>query len=571
MSPKSQKAEIPLAPELARQVDQICERFELALLGGRHPRIDDYLDEAPELARTALLAELLSIEVEYRHRNKDSPQVEEYLMRFPDHEKLVRSVVEATIPWKVSNQRVDDSLGAPCTMGPSTLPSSLNGFQWVRRLGRGGHGEVWLAIDTNLQQERAIKLLRRDRYSPQGFTMLIREARVMARLARHRNRVQVHSLIPEKLDCFLVMDYVDGGPLSAQISPETSMPWGKAARYLADIADGLSEVHAAGILHRDIKPSNILWDSKRDEVALCDFGIAAHADEAAGVAGTPGYIAPELDGGMASEKSEVFSLAATFFCMLAGQPPFADRTLVGSIAKARAGLAPPIPALSCVPKSIEEVILAGLTPNPDQRPQLSEFIARLRGAHLQELASKLLAMAHQAAGRVKLNVSVWTASEPELVFRPAPSSGDVAELQDGPDQASAMIVQVHTGDLVRIQATANADGYLTVLNLGSSGRLGVLFPNPLACDNRVLAGQPHRLTFKLSPPSGTDRAAVIWTRQRDILTPREWAGRIAGGDVAGSPPEISTRDLDLVLYEAGQQPAETWTTTMITISHGAPP
>src|SRR5262249_32839385 len=154
-----------------------------------------------------------------------------------------------------------------------------------------------------------------------------------------------------------------GGPLSKQTRPDRPMRWERAARYAADVGDALTDLHARGILHRDIKPANILWDRSRDEALLADYGIAAYLHQG-GVGGTPGYIAPELREGQASAKSDVFSLAATLYHLVTGHPPFEAQGLVTSLKQARAGLRRPVEALRIVPQAIEEVILAGLEPDP---------------------------------------------------------------------------------------------------------------------------------------------------------------------------------------------------------------
>jgi tRNA A-37 threonylcarbamoyl transferase component Bud32 len=461
-----------------------------------------------------------------------------------------------------------DEAGGSVEERPGT--PSLEGFAFLRCLGQGAFGEVWLASDLNLERERAVKLLRRDRYTPARMAMLAEEARTMARLPRHRNRVQVHSFFSGPAGCFLVMEYVEGGPLSRLTSPQTPMAWERAARYVGDVADGLVEAHAAGLLHRDIKPANILWDRQRDEALLGDFGLAAYAGRADdGLAGTKGYMAPELDGGSASPKSDVFSLAATLFCLVTGQPPFDTENLLAGLHQARAGLARPVPALSRVPRAVEEVILAGLEPDPGERVDLETFTARLRGAHLQTLADKLLECSRPTAGQVNLRVSVWAADERELVFRPVACERQVLEPTRNfdfvPEPAPA--ASVRTGDLLRLEVTADADGYLTVLNLGSSGELEVVFPNPLARDNRIQAGRPHRLTVKLTPPPGTDRAAIIWTRHPSDLTPAGWRNRIETGQVAAVPPRESVRGMDFVLHEAAEQPGDNWTASVVTVSH----
>jgi serine/threonine protein kinase len=366
------------------------------------------------------------------------------------------------------------------------------------------------------------------------------------------------------------MEYIEGGPLSKQTSTAKPMPWERAARYIGDVADALTEVHAAGLLHRDIKPANILLDSRHDEAVLADYGLAAWLEQAHGIAGTPGYVAPELDGGVASPLADVFSLAATLFYLVTGQAPFDGPDLLTSLRQARAGLRRPMEELRRVPKAIEDAIREGLEPEPGRRADLLTFTARLRGAHLQALADKLLELSRRSDCKVNLRLSVSTASEENPVFRPI--SCEIQAVEPARDMEyvsqTAPMAAVRTGDLVRLEMTADKDGYLTVLNLGSSGQLKVVFPNPLARDNRICAGRGHRLTLKLTPPAGTDRAAVIWTRQPNSLTPTEWRSRIEAGQMAAASPEQATRGMDFVLHEASVQPGDAWTAAVVAIRHG---
>jgi tRNA A-37 threonylcarbamoyl transferase component Bud32 len=479
---------------------------------------------------------------------------------------------DATLAPEKSAPTIVDEVPLPNRPENDPMTPKLKGFEFVRLLGQTRSAEVWLATDLNLHTERAIKLLRRAVYTQRNIDRLIDEARKMAQLPRHRNRVQVHLLVPGVTNCFLIMEYVEGGALNGQTSVEAPMPWERAARYVADVADGLAEVHAAEILHRDIKPANILWDRRRDEALLADFGLAARLEQAGGIAGTPGFIAPELDGGQASAGSDVFSLAATLFCLVAGRPPFATANLMAGLQQARAGLGRPVAALSRVPQAIEDVIRAGLEPDPARRADLATFTARLRGAHLQTLADKLLECSRRAASRVNLRVSVWAADERDLVFRPVACETQVREPTRNFDVVpeTAPVASVRTGDLLRLEMDADADGYLTVLNLGSSGDLRVVFPNLQAEDNRIRAGRPQRLTVKLTPPAGTDRAAVIWTRQPRDLTPAEWRSRIEAGQVTPVPPQAAVRGMDFVLHEAVEQPGDAWTASVVTISHRQP-
>jgi serine/threonine-protein kinase len=102
-----------------------------------------------------------------------------------------------------------------------------------------------------------------------------------------------------------------------------AIDWHRAARYVADVGEGLLRVHSLGIVHRDIKPANILWDPGSDEALLTDFGIAALLASKGGVAGTLPYMAPEAFAGQVSPALDVYSLAVTLYQLVTGSVPFA--------------------------------------------------------------------------------------------------------------------------------------------------------------------------------------------------------------------------------------------------------
>ena len=129
------------------------------------------------------------------------------------------------------------------------------------------------------------------------------------------------------------MQYVSGGSLSDLLKSEGPLDWQRAARYVADVGEGLLEVHERGIVHRDVKPANILWDPRRDEALLTDFGVAARLADPAAIAGSIPYMAPEAFDGRVSPSLDVYSLAATFFHLVTGSAPFrcvADRRPEGA-------------------------------------------------------------------------------------------------------------------------------------------------------------------------------------------------------------------------------------------------
>jgi hypothetical protein len=466
---------------------------------------------------------------------------------------MTNPIESPTQGWEGGNREQSDlAMRAP---NPEGQVLSSPGFELLRLLGQGGFGSVWLARHLALDKLVAIKQLRPDRLAAHA-EVIAREARTMASLKVHPNRVTVFDLLPTSAGCFLVMDYIDGGPLSWLTSPEQPLDWVRAARYVADVTDGLTEVHARGILHRDIKPDNILLDRERDAAVLTDFGVAAHTADASGCCGTPGYMAPELSDGIASAKTDVFALAATLFQLVTGRKPFNTTDLLASLCEAAAGISDS--ALAGLPEGLAAVIRAGLTPDPARRPDLAAFTAMLRSCHNDGLASRLRALAGPTARPVRLNVTVSTASEKDLAFRTV-LRGTL------PGDGSTGWPAVRCDAVVRIEAEADADGYLTVLNLGSSGEVGVLFPNPRVPDNRVRAGRSHRLTVKMTPPAGTDHAVLVWTPRPCVLSALQWRERIESGQLV--VPAGQERGMEFVAADTPEPAGPDWVAGVVGIEH----
>jgi len=379
----------------------------------------------------------------------------------------------------------------------------------------------------------------------------------MAALKVHPNRVTVFDLVQTAAGWFLIMDYIEGGPLSDLCDPQKPMDWTRAARYVANVADGLAEVHARGIYHLDIKPDNILLDSDRDQAVLTDFGVACRAAETRGARGTLGYIAPELFDGKASAKADVYGLAVTLYRLATGRAPFQARTAVSALGEAMQGI--PESALAALPAPLAPVVRAGLDPDLDRRPTLAEFTARLSGCYTRALADRLRALAEPAARPVRLGVTVSTASDKDLVFRMV-FRGTL------PADGAAGWPAVRCDAVVRIEAEAEADGYLTVLDLSTSGEVSVLFPNPRSPDNRVRAGRPHRLTVRMTPPDGTDHAVLVWTPRPCPRSAREWRERIEAGQLL--LPVGPDRGMEFVALDEAQPAAPDWVAAVVGIEHG---
>ena len=198
-------------------------------------------------------------------------------------------------------------------------------------IGRGGMGTVWLCLDETLQRHVAVKqvgLLPGE--SVTDSARALREARSSAGLS-HRNVVTVFDVVEETGHIWLVMEHVQGRSLSQIIKQDGPLDPATVAEVGAQVADGLSALHADGIIHRDVKPGNVLI--REDGVAkISDFGISRTAGDATltqsgYLTGTPSYFSPALArGAEPTPADDVWALGATLYAAVEGRPPYTQRT-----------------------------------------------------------------------------------------------------------------------------------------------------------------------------------------------------------------------------------------------------
>jgi tetratricopeptide (TPR) repeat protein len=266
--------------------------------------------------------------------------------------------------------------------GHASAPVRVGRFAILELIGQGGMGTVYLAYDPRLDRRVAVKVMHgRDR---EHAARLTEEALALARL-NHPNVVTIHEVGDHDDGIFVAMEYVDGGTLERWCSPD-SLPrdrWRHVLALAEQAARGLVAAHAVGIVHCDLKPANMLIGSD-GRLRLGDFGLAigtteAHADTMPAAAGTPAYMAPEQFDGHADERSDQFSLCASFFHAFYGK-----RCFPGS-----AAMCPPdhdpstviatVAARGHVPRHIETALLRGLSLAPAERfPSVSVLLEALR-------------------------------------------------------------------------------------------------------------------------------------------------------------------------------------------------
>ena len=215
------------------------------------------------------------------------------------------------------------------------LPSRIGKFEIQRLLGHGAMGEVYLAKDTVIGRQVALKVIRPALagLDPDGElqTRFQREAKAAGVLS-HPRIVTVYEFGEEEGLLFLAMEFVDGEDLSALLAERALAPT-EILEVIAQVCDGLQQAHKHGILHRDIKPSNVMVSREDGEVnaKLMDFGVAkasgAAATQTGQVVGTLAYMAPEyLRSGQASPRTDLFSVGVMLHEALAGERPFGGAT-----------------------------------------------------------------------------------------------------------------------------------------------------------------------------------------------------------------------------------------------------
>ena len=251
----------------------------------------------------------------------------------------------------------------------------------------GGMASVYLALDTRLDRDVALKVLRRDLAQDEGFASRFRrEARSAARLS-HPNVVSVFDQGEDDGHMFLAMEYVPGQTLREVMRAEGPLTPRAALDIMAPVLQALGAAHRAGIIHRDVKPENIILREDDGTVKVADFGLAravsnqTSTSQTGVLLGTVAYLSPEqVERGIADARSDVYAAGLILFEMLTGSKAFTGDTPI-HIAYQHVHSSVPAPSsrVSTVPGELDALVALATSRDPDQRPSdADDFLAQVR-------------------------------------------------------------------------------------------------------------------------------------------------------------------------------------------------
>lgn len=291
-----------------------------------------------------------------------------------------------------------------------------NRYTLGNRIAVGGMGEVWRAADQVLGRTVAMKLLSPSLADQPGFTRRFREEARNGAMLSHPNIAAVYDYGEDSGASWLVMELVEGAPLSQIIKDDGPLGAKRTASILAQAASALQAAHDAGVIHRDVKPANILVDDD-GYARLTDFGISksmagSALTQTGEMLGTAHYLSPEqVQGRPATPASDLYALAVVGFEMITGSRPFAGESM---IVTALAHVGQPAPELpDSVPEPLRTTVLSGLAKLPEKRPKDASAFADALRLPAGTVPEELVEGAESAVGPV-------VAGLPDGMFTPYP-------------------------------------------------------------------------------------------------------------------------------------------------------
>ncbi len=261
----------------------------------------------------------------------------------------------------------------------------LGEFRILRRLGQGGMAQVYLAEQTSLKRNVAVKVLHKDRVADTSYVQRFKTEALAAASLSHPNIVQVLVIGEQDGIQYIAQEYVPGMNLRELLARKGPPEQALAVRIIRQVANALQAAHTAGIVHRDVKPENIMI-TRKGEVKVADFGLAQLTQDGerlqltqAGVTmGTPLYMSPEqVNGKTVDHRTDIYSLGVTCYHMLSGSPPFRGQTAVSvAVQHLKSEPEPLEPIRSDLPPLLCRIVHKMMAKDPEKRYQTALAILK---------------------------------------------------------------------------------------------------------------------------------------------------------------------------------------------------
>lgn len=430
-------------------------------------------------------------------------------------------------------------------MGSLSAGSRLGPYSIVDRLGAGGMGQVWRAVDTRLDRQVAIKIVPPDLVNNSQLRVRFqREAKLISQL-NHPHICTVHDIGDEDGIQYLVMELLDGETLAERLA-KGALPLDQALRCGIEIASALDRAHREGIVHRDLKPGNIVLT--KSGAKLLDFGLAKSGVAAAPTAvndetqqkplteegtivGTFQYMAPEqVSGERVDARSDIFAFGAVLYEMLTGTPAFQGKNRTSLVAAILSSEPQPLAVVQpMTPPALDRVVRTCLAKEPDDRWQTAHDI-KLQLEWIEEAGSQAGVAPPVMQRRRVRERSAWSLAAVALIVAFA-AGGAYLRLLRKPTPVLQMAIEPPPN--TTLATTLENSGSITIspdgrlLTLGARGEDGktMLWLRPLDSANaRPLAGT-EGASFPFWSPDSRSLAFFSGGKLRKI-------------DLNGTPPVV---------------------------------
>lgn len=432
----------------------------------------------------------------------------------------------------------------------------------LERIGRGTYGDIYLARDTSLNREVALKLIRGPGREETSRPNFLREAENLARV-KHPNLVTIHGAEVRDGDLGLWMEYIQGVTLHDLVAEQGPLSGREATLVGIDLCGALAALHSAGLLHRDIKAHNVMRE-EGGRVVLMDLGSGSRIPDAAdSLSGTPLYMAPEVMAGQkATTRADIYSLGVLLYHAVTGAYPVTAQALADLRAMHVNGEHRHLrDARPDLPAAFVRVIERAITPDPGQRfgsagemelalagalssaekPEEEPESPAVPGASASRLRLPLILLAAAATFVVAVVLFVW----PGVLLSPSYTvSAALYRAGESPREELLPGARVAPGDRLFLNFEASREMYVYVLAEDEMGEAYLLFPIPGQIVTNPLVGDLlHRL-----PPDQNGRSY-------------SWGVSSAGGTehllIVASPDPLSGFEQTLAALPAPRQPEAT--------------